>query len=197
VRRKNKGESTASAEEPWRTYKTSYRGGLAHLPKAKVGEVRLEVYPDRFEFQPTIGSKKFWTHLVMPYETITDLKIVDRTVSTVEGLLGGLNSRQLNQKNIILIAYADGQQLRMEMITGVTVMGQAKVCLEFEDLLRTQRIYDRFASAQPPPPPPPPPGAAANAPSELALRIRELGELRDQGLLTDEEFYAQKAKLLG
>lgn len=39
-------------------------------------------------------------------------------------------------------------------------------------------------------PPIPPPSA------DLATRIRELGALRDDGLITEEEFAAQKAKLL-
>jgi hypothetical protein len=34
------------------------------------------------------------------------------------------------------------------------------------------------------------------APTEVADEIAKLGELRDKGLLTDEEFQAQKQKLL-
>jgi len=63
-------------------------------------------------------------------------------------------------------------------------------------------------AAPPPPapapaaaPPPPAPEAAPAAPSgmteELAAQLKRLAELRDQGILTDEEFAAQKAKLLG
>ena len=46
---------------------------------------------------------------------------------------------------------------------------------------------------QAPPPPPPP---AAPAPDPIA-QLKELAALREQGILTDEEFAAQKAKLLG
>ena len=46
-----------------------------------------------------------------------------------------------------------------------------------------------------------PPPAAAPAPAAPAVdpieRIKELAELKDQGILTEEEFAAQKAKLLG
>ena len=45
-------------------------------------------------------------------------------------------------------------------------------------------------------PPPPPPAAAAPAPEPIA-QLKQLAELRDQGVLTEEEFAAQKAKLLG
>ncbi len=42
----------------------------------------------------------------------------------------------------------------------------------------------------------PAPAAAAPAPDPIA-QLRELGALRDQGVLTEDEFAAQKAKLLG
>jgi hypothetical protein len=41
--------------------------------------------------------------------------------------------------------------------------------------------------------PPPPAAAPAADPIE---RLKELGELRDKGVLTEEEFAAQKAKVL-
>jgi hypothetical protein len=44
------------------------------------------------------------------------------------------------------------------------------------------------------PPPPPPPAAPEADPIE---QLKELGNLHQQGILTDEEFAAQKAKLLG
>ena len=44
------------------------------------------------------------------------------------------------------------------------------------------------------PPPAPAPVAAAPDPME---QLRELAALKDQGILTEEEFAAQKAKILG
>ena len=43
------------------------------------------------------------------------------------------------------------------------------------------------------PPPPPPPAAPSDDPVE---RLTELAQLRDRGILTDEEFAAAKAKVL-
>jgi hypothetical protein len=43
---------------------------------------------------------------------------------------------------------------------------------------------------------PPPPQAAAPA-ADPVQQLKELGELREQGVLTEEEFAAQKAKILG
>jgi hypothetical protein len=43
----------------------------------------------------------------------------------------------------------------------------------------------------------PPPAPAAPAEDDVVAQIEKLGELKAKGLLTDEEFAAQKAKLLG
>ena len=43
----------------------------------------------------------------------------------------------------------------------------------------------------------PPPAAAPPAGESVIDQLKELGELKAQGILTEEEFAAQKAKLLG
>jgi hypothetical protein len=40
------------------------------------------------------------------------------------------------------------------------------------------------------------PPAATSDPDDMIDRLRQLGELRDSGVLTDEEFAAQKARIL-
>ncbi|WP_296605878.1 SHOCT domain-containing protein [Nocardioides sp.] len=45
-------------------------------------------------------------------------------------------------------------------------------------------------------PPPPHPAPAAAGGDDMIAQLERLGELRDKGILTDEEFAAQKAKLL-
>ncbi|HEX4718518.1 MAG TPA: SHOCT domain-containing protein [Thermoleophilaceae bacterium] len=44
--------------------------------------------------------------------------------------------------------------------------------------------------------PPPPQAAAEPAPDPIA-QLKQLAALKDQGILTEEEFAAQKAKVLG
>jgi hypothetical protein len=46
-------------------------------------------------------------------------------------------------------------------------------------------------------PPPPPQAAPAGGESSMIDQLKELGALKEQGILTEEEFAAQKAKLLG
>jgi putative oligomerization/nucleic acid binding protein len=45
--------------------------------------------------------------------------------------------------------------------------------------------------------PPPPPPAPAPAQDDLTSKLQQLGELHAQGILSDEEFSAAKAKALG
>jgi hypothetical protein len=57
-----------------------------------------------------------------------------------------------------------------------------------------------YMAEQPPPqeyaaPPPPPPPAAPAA--DPIAQLKELAQLHEQGVLTDEEFAVQKAKILG
>ena len=52
-----------------------------------------------------------------------------------------------------------------------------------------QQYYDEPQA----PPPPPPPAEPADDP---IAKLKELAALRDQGILTDQEFADQKAKLL-
>ena len=63
----------------------------------------------------------------------------------------------------------------------------------------SRRQGERWAAQQAPPPPPaaPAPAPAAPAAESTIDQLKELGELKSQGVLTEEEFAAQKAKLLG
>jgi Short C-terminal domain len=187
--KKDKSDDGAG-EQALETYKVVYRGGLPHLPKAKTGEIRMVLTPAAFELNATIGSKSFWEQLVIPYDQVTDVKIVARQESGFERLLGGPNARNLNDENNIHVEYLDGDQpmtLRLEMLTGITVQGQAKKCREFDDRLRSLGIRARFRQYQGP-------GAAGTV--DIPGQLAKLGELRDQGILTDAEFAAKKAELL-
>jgi hypothetical protein len=66
-----------------------------------------------------------------------------------------------------------------------------------EIISQRQQAYDQ--SAQPPPPqaasPPPAPPQAATG--DIVQQLKDLAELKNQGILTEEEFAAQKARILG
>jgi hypothetical protein len=65
------------------------------------------------------------------------------------------------------------------------------------------QVAASLAQQQAAPPPPPPPAAAPSAPAaggmtdEKINQLTKLGELKAQGILTEEEFAAQKAAILG
>jgi hypothetical protein len=67
---------------------------------------------------------------------------------------------------------------------------------------RQARKYDQQAEPEPEPAPqaPPPeaaPAQAAPPEDDLSAKVQQLAALHSQGLLTDEEFAAAKAKALG
>ena len=71
---------------------------------------------------------------------------------------------------------------------------------------RSQAYEEDMAQQQPqyaaPPPqqqyaPPPPEPAGPASQQDMIDQLKQLGELRDAGVLTEAEFAAQKAKLLG
>ncbi len=56
------------------------------------------------------------------------------------------------------------------------------------------------AASAPPPeaaPPPPPAAPAATGQSDTIAQLQQLADLHAQGVLTDDEFAAQKARVLG
>jgi Short C-terminal domain len=65
----------------------------------------------------------------------------------------------------------------------------------------SRRQSERWAAQEAPPPPQAAPAPAPAAPAPAAEstidQLKELGELKSQGVITEEEFAAQKAKLLG
>jgi hypothetical protein len=59
-----------------------------------------------------------------------------------------------------------------------------------------QYAEPRYAEPPYPQPAPPPPAAASSGTDDMLEQLRQLGELKDKGILTDEEFAAQKARIL-
>lgn len=58
-----------------------------------------------------------------------------------------------------------------------------------------QAAYQQQVASQQAPPPPAPPAAADQG--DVIQQLKDLAELHTQGILTDDEFAAQKAKILG
>jgi hypothetical protein len=172
-------------------YQVTYKGGLAEGPKARLAPIKLILGADAFVLDPTTAAIRFWERLTIPYSSVSAVTIVPRHPGAIEGFLGGLDGHQADHDNNIQIEYVDAAdtvvKLRLEMLTGITVTGQAKRCTEFEHRLRTLGIAARFRPASP--------GSPSTV--DIPAQIAKLSALRDQGILTEAEFTAKKTELLG
>lgn len=92
---------------------------------------------------------------------------------TATAVSGGVRNRQEASAQQAADAQADQQQ---------------------QAALQQQAAADQAAQAAAAQPPPPPPAPAGD---DLIASLERLGTLHTQGVLTDEEFGAAKAKLLG
>jgi hypothetical protein len=125
-------------------YSVQYLGGLPHLPKKKMSAIDMYLTSESFVFRSTM---KWWTDMEIAYTDVTDFQVVKNVVGSVRAVLGGLDSRQLNQDNNIHISYRTpegARMLRLEMQTGVTLMGAARKCRELDDYILSHGISEKF-----------------------------------------------------
>ena len=173
-------------------YEVVYLGGLPEYPKAKHGNaIGLNIMPDRFAFTKTGTSKEWFANFDIAYNTISDLRIEKRTITNAEMLLGGGNDPNQQQENNICIDFetAEGTELtlRVEMLTGVTIFGQATKCREFMDVLKQNNITKAFKQKA---------GAAPASQADVLGQIEKLAGLKAAGILSEEEFNQKKTELL-
>ena len=86
------------------------------------------------------------------------------------------------------ISYLDSdnknQVIRLEMLTGVSIYGQAGKCVEFMDVLRQNDIPDKFIKETT--------QNTTEAQVDVLGQIEKLSELKEKGILSDEEFNSKK-----
>jgi hypothetical protein len=76
-------------------------------------------------------------------------------------------------------------------------MGRKSAERQAQDDYQSEQISELQQQQQYAPAPAPAPAPAAAGPSQETLeRLKQLGQLHEQGILTDEEFAREKAKLL-
>jgi Short C-terminal domain len=81
--------------------------------------------------------------------------------------------------------------------TATAVSGRVRRRQESKWASQEEEQYAQQQQAQQAPPPQQAAPAAAPPEGSVIEQLKELGELKAQGILTEEEFAAQKAKLLG
>jgi hypothetical protein len=191
---KKSSEESKAAKAPVegaiRRYGVVYIGGLPSLPKKRSGEIGFNIMPDSFYLKPTKTTESFFEDMVIPYDTISDFQIVKRTVSMAEGLMSN-NSQNLATDNNIEITFTtnDGEELtlRLEMLTGISVDGQAVKCKELLDLLRQNQILKKIQRGQ---------NQNVVIQDDIPTKIKKLNELKEAGIVSEEEFQQKKSELL-
>lgn len=191
-------------------YGVTYKGGLARYPKQQSGEIGLNIMEECFYLKPTIGTNDWFEEMAIPYAKIKSLEIVERKISNTEWLLSSSDSdmKAMEQKNNIEIEYEDvdgnEQFIRLEMLTGISIYGQAKKCVEFMDVLRQNGILKKFAGNR---------NAAQNMQGQqmsgvqagetqaangdvILEQIEKLAGLKEKGILSEEEYQQKKSELL-
>ena len=111
--------------------------------------------------------------------TMARTAVVAGTAQAVAGRVGQAQQAAAHREQQAAAAQDQLRQVQM----------QAQVDAQVADALRAQ--------SAPPAPPPAPAPAARPSVDELHAQLTKLGELRQAGLLTDDEFAQQKARLLG
>lgn len=177
-------------------YEVTYLGGHPNfqLGKKKSPYILLDVMPDRFSFLPELQSEDWFTGFDISYDSILELHIEKRTITTAEILLGAGDNANQEQENVICIVFKaeTGQELtvRVEMLTGLTIFNQAKKCRELMALLRQHGILQKIEQKK----------ITNNSPNNIGndvlSQIERLASLRDAGILTEEEFRDKKKALL-
>jgi hypothetical protein len=105
------------------------------------------------------------------------------------------------------VAYAAGHHMATKSAEQQQMDAQQNAQIEELQQQPAQPAYQQPVYQQPPPPPPvyqqtayAPPQAAAPAPTGMTQekldQLKQLGQLRESGVLTDAEFEAQKQKIL-
>lgn len=172
-------------------YRVRYLGGLPDYPTHRGTAIDLLVRSDRFSLLWPDGGLPY----SIPYGYVVSVELEAKQLGAARAVVGGLNSRQLNQFNNIHITYiSQGRELilRLEMWTAgiTTISATASKARRFMDLIRTEGILEKFRGN----------GAAVQVTQAPAIsgadEIRKLAELRDAGILTEAEFQAKKTELL-
>lgn len=196
---KKHNEETKKLKEPVegaiKRYEITYAGGLAQYPKQKIGAIGLNILEDCFCLKPTGTTIDWFEEMTIPYAKISKLQIVKRKVNNAEWLLSssGSDMKAMEQENIIEISYKDiddkNQVIRLEMLTGVSIYGQAGKCVEFMDVLRQNNILEKFADGEKK-------QESNGGQVDVLAQIEKLAKLKESGILTEEEFVQKKTELL-
>jgi hypothetical protein len=85
---------------------------------------------------------------------------------------------------------------RTAVVAGTATAVSNRVSRRQAERWSRQGYYDEPQYEEPPPQPAPAPAAPAADTGDMVQQLKDLATLKEQGILTDEEFAVQKAKIL-
>ncbi|MFF4535427.1 SHOCT domain-containing protein [Streptomyces aureus] len=85
---------------------------------------------------------------------------------------------------------------RTAVVAGTATAVSNRVSRRQQGRWAQQEAQQQYQEQQPPPPPPPAAAPADEMTSKID-QLKQLGDLKAQGVLTEAEFEAQKARILG
>jgi uncharacterized membrane protein YdbT with pleckstrin-like domain len=94
------------------------------------------------------------------------------------------------------LGFGDIRILTVSGDAGADAFNSITNATEFRNAMMAQKMAEQAAAPAPAPVAPPTPAPAAPSAADSTEAIRHLAELRDQGILTAEEFEAKKAEIL-
>ena len=190
-------EAKAPVDGAFIRYQVIYLGGFPMKPQKKSDSLSLgfNIMEDRFIFKPEYLAKTEWfgeDNLEIPYEQVTNFEVVKRQVSTTEALMSSNgDTKSLEQENNIQITYKDNDGdehvLRVEMLTGTTIYGQANKCREMLDLLREKKILKLLTKEE---------TKESNSSDDALAQLEKLASLKEKGIISEDEFNEKKSVLL-
>ncbi|MFD8740214.1 SHOCT domain-containing protein [Streptomyces populi] len=86
---------------------------------------------------------------------------------------------------------------RTAVVAGTATAVSNRVSRRQQGRWAQQEAQQQYQYQEQQPPPPPPPAAPADEMTSKIDQLKQLGDLKAQGVLTEAEFEAQKARILG
>lgn len=155
-----------------------YASGLATVSRSS-GKITMQLTTKGFRFAGT-NFPDWW----IPHSSIISLELKTGYVS-----FWRLSLDDLKNEKLIQIIFTDQSQgrtiLTIEMALSAMGTNNYRACKELIALMNTHGIFNQFQSAQP------------TSPTDIPAQIKQLAELRDAGVLTEDEFQSKKTELLG
>jgi hypothetical protein len=194
-RKKKQAQKQVQVTQPEQQFTAGYKGGFAGYAKQQVLTFRIgatQVSVEQVGLSGFGKRKLLWT---MPYDKIKEIRIdTAEKITATRLLLTGVFAFALKKKQHYLVISFEDEHGMMQnpVFEGILINKILEAVYPQVGAARTRTPLVEQQPQQPQAAPQQPQQATIDA----AEQIKKLGELRDQGLLTEQEFDSKKQELL-